>query len=156
MYGCPYHSSRSAVWEYLNQFLKHPFDRVLLIGDFNQLENNQQKFGGKNYIQGATKFTEWRTANSLSELPFHGVNFTWSNNRLGKKAIYERLDRSYATSDWRIMFPNAITWNLPILLSDHSPIILDFNPKNSKRHTPYKMEAWCLSKPAIEKIIESC
>lgn len=43
--------------------------------------------------QGATKFTKWRLANYLSNLPFHDVNFAWSNNRQGKHVVYERLDR---------------------------------------------------------------
>lgn len=76
-------------------------------------------------FQGAKKFIEWRIQNKLFDIPFHGVNFTWTINREGNDVIYERIDKAFCNDLWKSNHPEAFVTNLPILLSDHSPIILD-------------------------------
>lgn len=82
--------------------------------------------------------------NKLIHIDFHGVNFTWINNKTGHEAIYERIDKAFCNYQWKDIFPEAITWNLPILLYDHNPIILQLTQPSVKRKRPYKLENWCL------------
>ncbi|CAI9090173.1 OLC1v1024894C1 [Oldenlandia corymbosa var. corymbosa] len=69
-----------------------------------------------------------KTTNSdyeeLQEIPFTGNTFTWCNNRKGDKRIVERLDQAFATPGWLAKFPWANVVNMPILTSDHDPMIL--------------------------------
>uniref|UniRef100_A0A803QGV3 Reverse transcriptase domain-containing protein n=1 Tax=Cannabis sativa TaxID=3483 RepID=A0A803QGV3_CANSA len=55
--------------------------------------------------------------------------YTWAkdrnNNNYGGSTKRARLDRGLASSDWRILFPNAIVKHLSSTGSDHRPILLD-------------------------------
>ena len=125
----------------------------LLIGDFNQVENNNQKLGGSLVIRGATQFLDWKLINHLLDIPYHGVNYTWTNNRSNSAAIYERLDKAFCNSEWMDNFPDAEVWNLPILLSDHSPLILQLRKQSiGKRKRPYRLDAWSLHHPEVCEI----
>jgi len=48
------------------------------------------------------------------------------NRREEEKFVMERLDRAFASVDWINAYPNYALKNLPIIQSDHGPIILDF------------------------------
>lgn len=41
--------------------------------------------------------------------------------------VRERLDRFLVSDEWLIAFPSPDTINLPIVNSDHGPIVLNFN-----------------------------
>lgn len=91
----------------------------------------------------------------LAELNFHGQNFTWCNNRSLVDRIYERLDRAYVTENWLHKYEGATVLNMPILVSDHSPILLLTSPITYKKKSPIKMEAWCLEFQEITSIIST-
>ena len=127
----------------------------MLIGDFNQVENKKQKLGGSRMLKGAAQFLDWKLTNEMMDLPYHGVNYTWTNNRSNSKAIYERIDKAFCNTDWRDKYPDAIVWNLLILLSDHSPLVLQTQqPNKDKRRRPYCLDAWSLHHPEVCKIIK--
>lgn len=95
------------------------------------------------------------TIHVCTDLPFQGVNFTWTNNRSNEEAIYERIDKAFSNSDWRNSYPNAETWNLPILLSDHIPIILHLQEINRRKGSrPYRLDAWSLNHEEVRNIIK--
>ncbi|XP_048493232.1 uncharacterized protein LOC125493762 [Beta vulgaris subsp. vulgaris] len=123
------------------------------MGDFNQVEYLNQKLGGSDHIPGKEQFSTWKSNLGLTELNYHGQHHTWCNNRSGIDRIYERLDRVYATEDWIHQKPEATVLNLPILISDHSPIVLLTSPLKPKIRTPIKMEAWCLDFKEISNIV---
>ncbi|XP_021844829.2 uncharacterized protein [Spinacia oleracea] len=143
-YGSPYIENRERVWSSVDEVLNVSCGRMLMLGDFNQVEYHSQKLGGSQNIMGKEKFMLWRQKWQLVDIPFHGVNFTWCNNRTNKECIYERLDRGYATDEWYQMFPEASILNLPILVSDHSPIILETVIDKKKKGRVRKIESWCL------------
>lgn len=97
----------------------------------------------------------WRQRWQLVDVPFHGVNYTWCNNRIGEGCIYERLDRGYATDEWCQIFPEASILNLPILVSDHSPIILDIINARKKKSRVRKIDSWCLDMDRLKEIVAS-
>lgn len=76
-------------------------------------------------------------------MPSFGVMFTWSNNRSGDAATYEKLDRAMGNAAWSQMYPKAALLILPIFRSDHSPIILDthWQQKSYQRIWQF-VEAW--------------
>ncbi|XP_048498238.1 uncharacterized protein LOC125496736 [Beta vulgaris subsp. vulgaris] len=155
VYGSPYVSDRSEVWDNLSSIMDNNKGKWMLIGDFNQVESNDQKLGGSNNLKGATNFIEWKLMNQLMDLPYQGVNYTWTNNRVNKDAIYERIDKAFCNEEWRENFPDAEVWNLPILLSDHSPLILHVQEKKkSSKKRPYRLDAWSLNHPEILDIIK--
>uniref|UniRef100_A0A803P649 Reverse transcriptase domain-containing protein n=1 Tax=Cannabis sativa TaxID=3483 RepID=A0A803P649_CANSA len=58
-----------------------------------------------------------------------GPTFTWvkgsTNPRVGVAMKRARLDRGLASSEWRILFPQAIINHLAASESDHRPLLLD-------------------------------
>ncbi|XP_074297339.1 uncharacterized protein LOC141628050 [Silene latifolia] len=65
----------------------------------------------------------------------------------------ERIDRAYATNDWLQLFLDASVLHLPILISDHAPIILRFFPSTKTHRRPYRLDNWCLNSPEIAQLV---
>lgn len=145
--------SRNTVWQLIGDILSKTHDKVLLLGDFNQVEYHNQKMGGSVNIPGREVFMNWRNKWQLLEIPYHGVNYTWCNNREDNDCIYERLDRGYAREGWYNLYPEANILNLPILVSDHSPIILDTKAERKKISRTCKIDSWCLNMEQPKEII---
>ncbi|KAF4396369.1 hypothetical protein G4B88_019169 [Cannabis sativa] len=63
------------------------------------------------------------------DLGYHDPPFTWTKSNIqsqqGRLIKEARLDRSLATTDWRILFPSAVVNHLSATVSDHRPILLD-------------------------------
>uniref|UniRef100_A0A803MQX2 Endonuclease/exonuclease/phosphatase domain-containing protein n=1 Tax=Chenopodium quinoa TaxID=63459 RepID=A0A803MQX2_CHEQI len=154
VYGFPYSSQREEVWKTLSDLMLHYKGSWILIGDFNQLESLEQKLGGNSNIPGVLKFNFWLLENRLTSIHSMGLKYTWCNNRV-QDPIYEQLDRAYANNDWKFLFPNAKLWNLPIMFSDHSPVVLDLSSNTNKKRCPYKMEAWCLKLKEVHDLVAS-
>ncbi|XP_057250594.1 uncharacterized protein LOC130591336 [Beta vulgaris subsp. vulgaris] len=155
VYGSPVFADRSEIWDNLTIIMDNNKGKWLLMGDFNQVENNNQKLGGSLVLKGATQFLDWKLTNHLLDIPYHGVNYTWTNNRSNSAAIYERLDKAFCNSDWKDNYPDADVWNLPIQLSDHSPLVLHLHKQSEgKRKRPYRLDAWSLHHPEVCEIIK--
>ncbi|XP_074299040.1 uncharacterized protein LOC141630054 [Silene latifolia] len=153
IYGEPSFEFRLPLWNAICDLISglSPF---IIIGDFNQVELHSDKLGGSNVIRGQQEFTTWRLDNSLLDVPFFGPPFTWFNNRSDDQLIMKRLDRAYANNDWLHLFPAASILNLPILVSDHAPIILKLLPNSKAGRRPYRLDNWCFSSPEIANIVE--
>ncbi|XP_074298594.1 uncharacterized protein LOC141629503 [Silene latifolia] len=152
IYGEPCIDLRLSLWNNISSLISglSPF---LIIGDFNQVEMHSDKLGGSHIIRGQQDFTNWRFDNSLLDVPFFGPLFTWMNNRSDDQLIMERLDRAYANSEWLHLFPAASIMHLPILVSDHAPIILKFFHPSRTCKRPYRLDNWCLGSPEIAHIV---
>jgi len=68
----------------------------------------------------------------LCDLGFKGQKFTWSNCREGRDLTLERLDRVVANREWCRKFNVVEVEALPRFCSDHSPLIISFDPAGSK------------------------
>lgn len=128
VYGSPYAKERHNVWNHISECIDSSHGPWLLMGDFNQVENHSEKLRGSKIIQGVRSFQEWKTSNNLLDIPFRGVRFTWTNNREGQEVIYERIDKAFCNDSWMSRFRDVFVNNLLVLLSDYSPIILEFSP----------------------------
>ncbi|KAL2922749.1 Bifunctional uridylyltransferase/uridylyl-removing enzyme [Bienertia sinuspersici] len=100
IYGSLYLALRTQTWADLSYQLASSHLPVVIQGDFNQIESMEQKSGGRDSIQGVRAFSTWKTNWELTDIPYHGVPFTWCNNRADNHRVYERLDRATATQDW--------------------------------------------------------
>lgn len=59
--------------------------------------------------------------------------FTWYNKRKGEHAIFARLDRASVKHILLSNYPDVILLHLPILGSDHAPILLNVYPLTESR-----------------------
>lgn len=97
---------------------------LMCIGDFNDILYHYEKEGGR--VRDDRKLMGFRNLVEQSgfiDLGFNGQKFTW----IGKKEVLikERLDRAVVNIDWVGKFPRTQVFNLPIIGSDHAPIMVD-------------------------------
>uniref|UniRef100_A0A2N9FGJ6 CCHC-type domain-containing protein n=1 Tax=Fagus sylvatica TaxID=28930 RepID=A0A2N9FGJ6_FAGSY len=93
---------------------------------------------------------EWCSA---VDLGFSSNKFNWCNRRWGKGCIRERLDRSIASTEWRVLFPKTVLYHLRAIRSDHAPLLLDTNPCDFFSPRPFRFEAAWLRDPSCSEVI---
>lgn len=54
----------------------------------------------------------------------------------------ERLDKCLVNVEWCGVFPNSNVFNLPIIYSDHAPILLSTETQMRKPRRNFKFENW--------------
>jgi hypothetical protein len=129
IYGHPILEHRKQVWVELQRIGAYISHKWLCIGDFNQVITEEDKLAFKpNTIPGNLELIQ--TISNLSLIPIEakGLSFTWMNKRKGSYFVMEKLDRVFANFDWLESHPTCLVTNLPIICSNHGPIILDTDP----------------------------
>ena len=75
------------------------------------------------------------------------------NNREDEGFVMERLDRAFATVDWVNSYPHYSLHNLPIVDSDHGPILLNFEQLLPFRYRPFRFELMWINHPNYKDMI---
>ena len=66
----------------------------------------------------------------------------------------ERIDRAFASVDWINSYPNYALRNLPIIKSDHGPIVLNFDFQHSFHRRPFRFEYMWTSHPLCKDAVK--
>lgn len=128
--------------------IAHP--NWLCIGDINHILNGDDKFSfNEGRIIGSESFDQLISDLELCELAAFGQRFTWMNNREDDDFVMERLDRAFAIVDWIHTYPSYALQNLPIIHSDHGPIMLDFELR-----LPFHFERMWLTHPLCKHVVQ--
>lgn len=106
----------------------------MCIGDFNEVSFIWEKQGGREVSSNRMEcFNNFISNSGLIDLEFKGINYAWTNKRVGKDNLRERIDKALANTDWRLKFPMAQVFHEPIVGSDHAPFVSLFIPFNYGR-----------------------
>lgn len=70
--------------------------------------------------------------------------YTWRNRHHTSTPIYQCLDHCLVNLDWCALYPNTKVLNLPIILSDQSPILISTEGQFRKPKQSFKFENWWL------------
>ena len=126
----------------------------LCIGDFNQILYKEEKFSfNMGSIVGANLFQQVISELHLCNLVASGQKFTWMNNREEEGFVMERLDRAFASVDWVNSYPQYFLLNLPIVDSNHGPILLNFEKQLPFRKRPFRFELMWINHPSCKDMI---
>lgn len=154
VYGHPRLNERKWVWDFLSGYLEQLNMPMLVVGDYNQILTMGEKLSANLRSPGGIEWLQdFSRGLGLSEVRSFGVFYTWTNNREGDEATYERLDRAMANRDWKAHFPNAAVLTLPIQRSDHSPLVVDLYWSDKPGHRPKRFEEIWLRAEGVRQII---
>ncbi|XP_025617102.1 uncharacterized protein [Arachis hypogaea] len=148
VYASPQEQNRRSLWKELNEIGLNQKGEWLLVGDFNEIADpNEKKGGARTDINACRRFASWIQNTGLIDIGFVGAKFTWRGPQWnGLERVFKRLDRALSNADWRVRFDEAKLEVLTRRHSDHHPILITLNPfQNQRMDRPFRYEAmWSL------------
>ncbi|GKD36390.1 RNA-directed DNA polymerase, eukaryota, partial [Tanacetum coccineum] len=143
---------RSGVISLLIMSLVHPsgFLECVLMGDFNKVRTNYERYGTVFNLHGANAFNNFINTTGLVDLLLEGYSYTWSHKYASKMS---KLDRFLITEGLLMIFPSLSALCLDRHLSDHRPILLrelnvDYGP------IPFRLFHSWFNKNRFVKMVE--
>ena len=98
----------------------------LLAEDFIQVLTTTDKHNTCSRIEGAKDFNDALFYSGHIELRSTGFWFTWKNNREKSVLVMEKLGKSFCNEAWLSLDPEFYVLCLPIITSNHGPILIEF------------------------------
>ncbi|KAL0451923.1 UNVERIFIED_CONTAM: hypothetical protein Slati_1170400 [Sesamum latifolium] len=124
-YGNPDATKRKKSWERLVQLSRGADMPWVCLGDFNELLVQHQKTGVTRPGWQIRNFWDALQKSGLTDMGFEGPKFTWWNQQEHLHTVRARLDGACGNYKWFTKFPNARVSHLPLLHSDHRPLLLE-------------------------------
>nr|GEU40944.1 RNA-directed DNA polymerase, eukaryota [Tanacetum cinerariifolium] len=138
-------TSLNALWEYISGLINRWKWETIVLGDFNEVRFEEERFGSIFNQSCARAFNHFISASGLLEVKMEGYSFTWSHPSATKMS---KLDRFFVSKGIFSTFPAITAVCLDRHLSDHRPIILneihtDFGPTPSRiYHSWFKRDGF--------------
>ncbi|KAK6146589.1 hypothetical protein DH2020_020458 [Rehmannia glutinosa] len=146
---------RKDQWDYLVGEKGRWGPKWFMIGDFNDILSMEEKRGGRvRNEKSFDDFKEFVRAMGMSEIPYSGNTFTWSNLRIGVECVEERLDRSFGSPGWRLDWPKAIVSHIMRISSDHHMLILDTEPACQKSKKRFYFDKRWVETEGVEEVVK--
>ncbi|XP_019172110.1 PREDICTED: uncharacterized protein LOC109167542 [Ipomoea nil] len=126
VYGSPNAHLRKKLFADLTSDSHHPDIPWLVVGDFNSVLSSDETSSPENFsLNRSSDFKNWIFREGLIDLGFTGSKFTWKRGIDTPSFKGARLDRALGNIAWKISFPNSLVEHLPMINSDHSPILVN-------------------------------
>ncbi|EPS71506.1 hypothetical protein M569_03261 [Genlisea aurea] len=159
-YGQPVTNQRPEAWETLQRLSIQRSQPWLVAGDFNEV-CYPSEFSSRTCRPQPQMALFRSTLNDcgLLDIKFEGFPYTWSNNRAYPDTVRARLDRAVSSFSWWQLFPNAVVHHLPFGGSDHAPIMILCDNRDTTRaertKQRFKFEARWLELPDCEETVRN-
>lgn len=155
VYGSPNSFLRKRLWDELRKDTLDMEGPWLAIGDFNAVLSSSDVNDPVNFSQRrCAGFSEWVFERGLVEVAFEGPCMTWKRGNHDNTFKAARLDRALADGDWMTMFHNAIVQHLPMVYSDHAPLLLSTEGKAIvRRNRHFRFQASWFANAGLDKEI---
>ncbi|XP_074293758.1 uncharacterized protein LOC141620909 [Silene latifolia] len=155
-YGWPAVQDRHLSWQQLRILAADNDTPWLCIGDYNEILFGTEMKGGTRPQWKMTNF--WDAVNDcgLRDLPFNGYEFTYDNGQAGIDNRQSRIDRAMVTESWVDIFPRARLYHLEPGWSDHVPIMVILDSRQSERekgNRPFRFEQMWIGEDGCEDTI---
>nr|GEV28936.1 RNA-directed DNA polymerase, eukaryota [Tanacetum cinerariifolium] len=143
-------SDRKTLWEYITHMINSWDGECVILGDFNEVRTETERFGTIFNDNGANAFNHFISSASLIDLSLKGYSYTWALKSATKMS---KLDRFLISEGLLSIYPSLAALCLDRRLSDHRPILLresivDYGP------TPFRVfHSWFI-KDGFDKLIE--
>lgn len=151
---------RRELWSELTYLSAHALVASMpwtVVGDFNQiLDASENSSASAVYsTRGMRDFLNCTVSAALSDLPWCGNSFTWSNNQ-GLTVISKKLDRILVNDAWLACFPDSLGVFGDPGISDHNPCCIFLDASKPKIKQPFKFYTMLNDNPDFQTIISEC
>ncbi|CAI9103398.1 OLC1v1001867C1 [Oldenlandia corymbosa var. corymbosa] len=145
---------RSELWLDLIQLTNT--SKPWILGDFNSILQQDEKLGGLPFkAQEMEEFQQMMDGCQVQEIKTLGIQFTWSNKQLGDKRICCKLDRMMGSDEWMMVFSEAYVTASREGISDHCPLVLQWDQKSPNGRRPFKFFNMWLEGKDFQKIVKA-
>ncbi|GJX02527.1 RNA-directed DNA polymerase, eukaryota [Tanacetum coccineum] len=133
------------LWGYIRSMINRWEGETVILGDFNEVRTEQERFVSIFNVQGANMFNNFISMANLIDLPLGGYSYTWAHKSATKMS---KLDRFLVFEGLLALFPYLSGICLDRHLSYHRPIlmcesVLVYGPTPFRMyHSWFKMEGF--------------
>jgi hypothetical protein len=115
------------------------------MGDMNNIMHANEKLGPTRAdIRRINNFCAHVKQRGFIDLGYSGSAYTWTNKRFSTNPTYERTDRCLGNAEWCVAFSSTTIYHLPMMRTDHAPILAVLNSTRHKTNRPFCFENWLL------------
>lgn len=127
------------------------------MGDFNDIASSTEKKGrGVKDPRSILNFVDMINDCKLKTLAGKGTGYTWSNKRMKGGNVQEKIDRVLTNLEWIEKFPNSAVQQMPMVGSDHCPLVMQQAVKEKKAMRSFKFELfWSEEKECADVVKEN-
>lgn len=94
------------------------------MGDLNNVMHPNEKLGLRPInVAHMSNFCHLVKDCGFMDLGYNGPAYNWSNKHFNANPTFERLDRCLGNVEWCAVFPSTAVFRLPMIKSDHAPIL---------------------------------
>ncbi|XP_059315534.1 uncharacterized protein LOC132066189 [Lycium ferocissimum] len=139
IYGYNTIEQRKELWDQLSRLSTQCSKPWILWGDFNTILYTQDRVYGAAISNAKIRdFSDCVQNLMVTELPWQGDYYTWSNKQQGGNKVWSRIDRALGNLDWMMIYGHlTIEYNLPHI-SNHAPMMIRTNQTIPYSKSPFK------------------
>nr|GEX11484.1 RNA-directed DNA polymerase, eukaryota, reverse transcriptase zinc-binding domain protein [Tanacetum cinerariifolium] len=100
-------SEKKMLWDYLDHVITNWNGEVIVMGDFNEVRNKNERYGSVFNAQGADVFNTFISKVNLKEVPLGGCGFTWCHKSATKMSKLDRFLMSEELHDVEVLSDNG-------------------------------------------------
>ncbi|GJU27410.1 RNA-directed DNA polymerase, eukaryota [Tanacetum coccineum] len=143
-------TEKRVLWYYILRLIDRWDGDCVIMGDFNEVRTEQERYGSVFNVQGANAFNSFIFLASLIDLPLDDYAYTWAHKTAKKMS---KLDRFLVSKRLLASFPFLSALCLDRNLSDHRLILMrelsiDYGP------TPFRFFHSWFNLDGFEKMVE--
>ncbi|XP_062118180.1 uncharacterized protein LOC133831781 [Humulus lupulus] len=138
VYGFNEVGGREVLWQDLKDLKSNIDEPWMIVGDFNEILNYDERAGSKNHKKPSDSFKECVMYCQMEDLKFSGCFFTWNNKKKPEERIFSKIDRALVNLKWTDSFVNSDVVFLPEGEFDHCPILISFYQDVSMGKKPFR------------------
>ncbi|GKA38027.1 RNA-directed DNA polymerase, eukaryota, partial [Tanacetum coccineum] len=144
-------ASKHMLWDYISSLINRWDGETIVMGDFNAVRSEEERFGSVFNRSCARYFNQFITSSGLVDVKMEGYSFTWSHPSASKMS---KIDRFLVSDGIFSIFPAITAICLERHLSDHRPIILkeissDYGP------IPFRMYHSWFKREGFDDLVRS-